>query len=849
MRWIKKRKSTPVVFGNTVDDEAILRQKQIEEPEGEVDFSFLSGRTTTPGGIRPTGKRSLGVSGAYAPLDHEHPTALLLTSNTQSPEQRELRIDNANFLRIWDGNQWVLVEPTASNQAPLLTGTQNVGTSLKYSREDHTHPTGLLQVSNTQTPITGEIRYDSEGIKRFDGTNWILIADLTTSLDWSNITNKPTEFPVSVRKNSAAPVHTRPRLNFIEGSNITITIADDTTDNEVDITISSTGGGGSGDAYSTVSDGTNTASATGQEVLRFISPDGTVNIQVVAGSPDEVRFTVGSHTHPLSQIQQSGAQTGQVVKWSGTQWAASDVGWSEIANKPTRFPVAVRKNSGGTDVVRPRINLIEGSNISITVADDSGDDEIDITISATGGATPSNTTPQPTGTAAAGTSTEYSRGDHSHATAILAQGNSQTPVNNEIRFSSNNKLVRWDGSNWVELSVESTTTPVQGTNSYSEVGSQNGEIWYRSNDRAFFFRIGGQRVYPAAAIHTVAESAVGTGAGNRMLLLDSNTNNLLRVGGSVDETVFAFPKLPFVAGNMPVNSLSWGTRGAGTNAAGAKGALWWDTNTDTPRFYRDNSGVAEPFYVYRLRYGSGLDLYGFPTGSPDGMVIVRSGGLFVFQTDNGRVNFIGYEKTFDLVNEGWITDGTSSPSALNIITGGGSVDVRDVYTQFSGFFINRHLVQMGDGTTPVAVILPLGLFAANSSNKTSCTFRVRHQYIRTSGSNPEQWRWEIVFTQLDAGTITRQYRLSPASSTSATQVGQNLFLLYFDLLLNLAGGMEYFENGSLINTTTLPNGLYMVSFVLIRRRDLETAPRSTTQHKVLHIQTSMPINRIALSWT
>lgn len=708
MRWIKKRKSTPVVFGNTVDDEAILRQRQIEEPEGEVDFSFLSGRTTTPGGIRPTGKRSLGVSGAYAPLDHEHPTALLLTSNTQSPEQRELRIDNANFLRIWDGTQWILVEPTASNQAPLLTGTQNVGTSLKYSREDHSHPTGLLQVSNTQTPITGEIRYDSDGIKRYDGTNWILIADLTTSLDWSNITNKPTEFPVSVRKNSAAPVLTRPRLNFIEGSNITITVADDTTDNEVDITIASTGGG----------------------------------------------------------------------------------------------------------------------------------------------ANPYNTTPQPTGTAAAGTSTEYSRGDHSHATAILAQEDTQTPVSNEIRFNDNNKLVLWNGSNWVELSVESTTTPVLSTSSYSEVGSQNGEIWYRSNDRAFFFRIGGQRVYPAAAIHTAAESAVGTGAGNRMLLLDSNTNNLLRVGGSVDETVFAFPKLPFVAGNMPFNSLSWGTRGAGTNATGAKGALWWDTNTDSPRFYRDGSGVAEPFYVYRLRYGSGLDLYGFPTGSPDGMVIVRSGGLFVFQTDNGRVNFIGYEKTFDLVNEGWITDGTSSPSALNINTGGGSVDVRDVYIQYSGYFLNRHLVEMGDGGTAVAVSLPLGLFAANSSNKTNCTFRVRHQYIRTSGSNPEQWRWEIVFTRLDAGTITRQYRMSPASSTSATQVGQNLFLLYFDLLLNLAGGMVYFENGSFISSnTTLPNGLYMVSFVLIRRRDLETAPRSTTQHKVLHIQTSMPINRIALSWT
>lgn len=706
MRWIKKRKSTPVVFGNTVDDEAILRQRQIEEPEGEVDFSFLSGRTTTPGGIRPTGRRSLGVSGAYAPLDHEHPTALILTSNPQAPVDRELRIDNANFLRIWDGTQWILVEPTASNQASLLTGTQNVGTSLKYSREDHSHPTGILQVNNSQPPVEGEIRYDSEGIKRYSGSTWQLIADLTTSLNWSQINEKPSRFPVAVRKNSANPTYERPRLNFIEGGNIAITVADDTTDNEVDITIS-----------------------------------------------------------------------------------------------------------------------------------------------ATGGATPSNTTPQPTGTAAAGTSTEYSRGDHSHATVILDQDDPQTPVKNEIRFDGNNKLVRWNGSNWEELSVESTTTPVQSTSSYSVVGTNNGEVWYRTNDRAFFFRVGGQRVYPAAAIHTAAESAVGTGAGNRMLLLDTNANNLLRVGGSENDTVFAFPKLPVVAGDMPSNTLSWSSRGAGTSGTAAQGALWWDTNTAAPRFYPDTSGASEPFYVYRLRYGAGLDLYGFPTGSPDGMVIVRSGGLFVFQTDNGRVNFIGYEKTFDLVNEGWITDGTSSPSALNIITGGGSVDVRDINIQYSGHFLNRHLVEMGNGSTPVAVSLPLGLFAANSSNKTSCTFRVRHQYIRTSGSNPEEWRWEIVFTRLDAGTITRQYRMTPASSTSATQVGQNLFLVYFDLIFNLAGGLDYFENGSFINTSTLANGLYMVSFVLIRRRDLETAPRSTTQHKVLHIQTSMPLNRIALSWT
>lgn len=42
---------------------------------------------------------------------------------------------------------------------------------------------------------------------------------------------------VTVRKNSGANVGTRQRLNFIEGANITLTVSDDGTDNEVDVTI------------------------------------------------------------------------------------------------------------------------------------------------------------------------------------------------------------------------------------------------------------------------------------------------------------------------------------------------------------------------------------------------------------------------------------------------------------------------------------------------------------------------------------------------------------------------------------------------------------------------------------
>ena len=46
-----------------------------------------------------------------------------------------------------------------------------------------------------------------------------------------------------VRKNSGADVGTRPRVNFIEGSNVTLTVADDGTDDEVDVTIAAASAG------------------------------------------------------------------------------------------------------------------------------------------------------------------------------------------------------------------------------------------------------------------------------------------------------------------------------------------------------------------------------------------------------------------------------------------------------------------------------------------------------------------------------------------------------------------------------------------------------------------------------
>lgn len=50
----------------------------------------------------------------------------------------------------------------------------------------------------------------------------------------------------AVRKNSTGTVFRRGQINLIEGSNVTLTVADDPTTNEIDVTIASSAAGGSG---------------------------------------------------------------------------------------------------------------------------------------------------------------------------------------------------------------------------------------------------------------------------------------------------------------------------------------------------------------------------------------------------------------------------------------------------------------------------------------------------------------------------------------------------------------------------------------------------------------------------
>ena len=116
-----------------------------------------------------------------------------------------------------------------------------------------------------------------------------------------------------------------------------------------------------------------------------------------------------AHTHTLSELQQSGATTNQVPKWSGTQWQPGNVDWNEVTNKPTQFTPSAHQathQAGGSDALtgnldanarvgvmqggtlvgtRRRINFLAGSNVTISATDDATNEKVDVTINAQGG--------------------------------------------------------------------------------------------------------------------------------------------------------------------------------------------------------------------------------------------------------------------------------------------------------------------------------------------------------------------------------------------------------------------------------------------------------------------------------
>lgn len=103
-------------------------------------------------------------------------------------------------------------------------------------------------------------------------------------------TVRTTKHEITVRRNSGANIGSRERLNFIEGSNVSLTIADDAAANEIDITIASADGVSPVnpavvDNIVTFADVTGGQKDSGHPISEFIHGDGIHKITVDNVSP------------------------------------------------------------------------------------------------------------------------------------------------------------------------------------------------------------------------------------------------------------------------------------------------------------------------------------------------------------------------------------------------------------------------------------------------------------------------------------------------------------------------------------------------------------------------------------
>ena len=85
------------------------------------------------------------------------------------------------------------------------------------------------RLSDAREPLAHDESHEKDGSDEIDVT------------DLSGVLLNPQR--VTVRRNSGVNVGSRPRLNFIEGSNVTLAVADDPGDDEIDITVAASGGG------------------------------------------------------------------------------------------------------------------------------------------------------------------------------------------------------------------------------------------------------------------------------------------------------------------------------------------------------------------------------------------------------------------------------------------------------------------------------------------------------------------------------------------------------------------------------------------------------------------------------
>lgn len=169
------------------------------------------------------------------------------------------------------------------------------------------------------------------------------------------------------------------------------------------------------------------------------------------------------HKHDVS----TAAPGSLTVGGSNTEGSASSLARSDHNHAlPSSFPIVV-KNAGSTIGTRSNLNLIEGTNVTMTVADNGGTGAVDVTINASGGGGVSLTGSAPAdvtaATAAVGVGTAAARDDHKHNISTAAASSLTLAGSNSAGSASS--LARSDHIHALPATAAPSTLAVGGSNS------------------------------------------------------------------------------------------------------------------------------------------------------------------------------------------------------------------------------------------------------------------------------------------------------------------------------------------------------------------------------------------------
>lgn len=128
------------------------------------------------------------------------------------------------------------IQSNGTNVTPQRYKLNFVGDAVTASDDAANQRTNVVVQAYTQIRKSDDTNLTKRGTLKFSSA-FSVSDDSTNQLTLVDLTSDSTTQRVEVAKNGTL-IATRKRLNFIEGSNVTLTIADDTTNNKVDVTVS-----------------------------------------------------------------------------------------------------------------------------------------------------------------------------------------------------------------------------------------------------------------------------------------------------------------------------------------------------------------------------------------------------------------------------------------------------------------------------------------------------------------------------------------------------------------------------------------------------------------------------------